>query len=180
MSKKDKSNLDAEDEGAAKKPSIVKTLIVKGGLFLIVAGIGGAGAFYAVASGMVVAPAGGGMPQLAGAASAPEAEVHPMSYFAIENPFTCNLKASSRLMQVSISVSTKADPKIFEAITEHEAPIRASILALLMSQTLEDISSVEGKNALRASLRDAINRELKARAGSGGIDEVFFTDMIIQ
>jgi flagellar FliL protein len=42
------------------------------------------------------------------------------------------------------------------------------------------ISTPEGKKQLQKELKDAINQVLISREGFGGIDDVYFTSLIIQ
>jgi flagellar protein FliL len=102
------------------------------------------------------------------------------SYHAFEQAFTFNIAGSARLMQVRISVSTTSPPTLFETMAQHDAPLRAAILAALMEQNADDLTTADGKLALTRHLRDVINAELAARGGKGRIAEVFFTDLIIQ
>jgi flagellar FliL protein len=103
-----------------------------------------------------------------------------ISYYRMKDSFTSNLKDSSRLVQITISLSTRYDGKVFEAVEKHEDAIRARLLALLLELTPVDVTSEAAKRQLRLRMRDAVNDELKRRAGFDGVEEAFITSLIIQ
>ncbi len=59
-------------------------------------------------------------------------------------------------------------------------PIRSTILMVLSQQDSFSISTPEGKLKLQKELKDGINTVLKQRTGFGGIDNVYFTTMVVQ
>ena len=50
----------------------------------------------------------------------------------------------------------------------------------LGQQNADDLEQPEGKLRLKRKLRDIINDTLKEKAGFGGIEDVYFTNMVIQ
>ena len=59
-------------------------------------------------------------------------------------------------------------------------PIRSAILMVLSQQDSFTISTPEGKLKLQKDLKQAINDVLRQRTGFGGIDNVYFTSMVVQ
>lgn len=149
-------------------PRTRKRLMIWLLLIVLLAAAGGGAAYYM----LVYRPA---EPQ-----HAPAVKPVVASYFTFDEAFTCNLAGSARLMQVKLSVSTMAPPVLFETLSQHEAPLRAAILALLMEQPIETVTSRAGKQTLSRELRDVINAELERHGGDGRIDAVYVTDLIIQ
>jgi flagellar FliL protein len=178
---------DDTAEAAAKPPKrsmgkrllrLALRLIVPVGAFLG----GGAGAIYAISSGLVEPPdpkADEHLPKLAMDDDG-DGEKPVISYYRMKDSFTSNLKDSSRLVQITISLSTRYDGKVFEAVEKHEDAIRARLLALLLELTPVDVTSEAAKRQLRLRMRDAVNDELKRRAGFDGVEEAFITSLIIQ
>ena len=77
-------------------------------------------------------------------------------YFEVEKGFTSNLKEPDRYVEVALGVSTHGE------------------------QSAEDISTLPGKTRLQGRLRVALNDLLKAKTGKAGIDDVYFTNFIVQ
>lgn len=102
------------------------------------------------------------------------------TYYAIEEPFTSNLKDSSSFAQLSLSVATYYDRQVLDNIASHETAIRSAILLTLAEQELEPLGTQQGKHALQKSLTDAINVVLKEKTGFGGVNNVYFTSFVVQ
>lgn len=103
-----------------------------------------------------------------------------LAYVEIDNAFTSNLIDTGRYLQLHIAVSTSGGPEVTAAITEHKPAIVSAVLAVLGEAGENDVGDREAKNRLRASLRTAINDILKSKAGTTGVDEVFFTSLVVQ
>jgi len=102
------------------------------------------------------------------------------SYYPITDTFTSNLRDTDGFMQVGIGVATFYDERVTEAMKTDEMPIRSAVLMTLANQDAMAISTPEGKKQLQKELKDAINQVLISREGFGGIDDVYFTSLIIQ
>ena len=63
---------------------------------------------------------------------------------------------------------------------DHELAIRSRILVELASTDAADISTAQGKEKLQQRLTKAINDELIAHEGFGGVDNVYFRSLIVQ
>ena len=59
-------------------------------------------------------------------------------------------------------------------------PVRSAILMTMSQQDSFTISTPEGKLRLQKELKDAINAVLKQRTGFGGIDNVYFSSIVVQ
>jgi flagellar FliL protein len=66
------------------------------------------------------------------------------------------------------------------ALTLHMPLIRNSLVLLFSSQSFADLQTEEGKVALKAAAVDAINGILEQETGQGGIDDVLFTNFVMQ
>lgn len=148
--------------GAAK-------LLFGGGLFIAGAAAGGFGAAIGTAR------LGGG-----GDHEAPAAAAAPVEYVEIDNAFTSNLVDTGRYLQVRLSVSTTGGPAVVAAITRHKPALISTVLAVLGESAENDVADRPAKDKLRARLLTAINEVLKAKGEPSGIDEVFFTSLVVQ
>lgn len=152
----------------------------KGGLIimlvggLVLAGGGAAGGFFF--AGKASASSGGGE-----AKHEEKAEGKPVKYFEVEKGFTSNLKEPDRYVELSVGVSTSGgDEKLGEEIKGNDMAIRSAVLSVLSEQSADQISTLAGKQALQQKLKATINDTLKSKTGKGGIDDVYFTNFILQ
>jgi flagellar FliL protein len=59
-------------------------------------------------------------------------------------------------------------------------PIRSAVLMVLAEQDPAMLSTSQGKQMLQRRLSGAINGVLREKEGFGGIDNVYFTSLVIQ
>ena len=186
---------DAATTAPKKKGKAKKFLLI--GIGLAVLGGGGAGA--AVFAGLIgpgQGPAAPDLPKLVlregvseAEASAyfsptgdkrPDASKFVATYYPLSDNFTSNLQAGTGMVQLSLGVSTFYDERVLEAVKTHEMAIRSAVLLALSEQDAGALSTPQGKEQLKAKLRLAVNDVLKKREGFGGIDDVYFTTLVIQ
>ncbi|MEO8722398.1 MAG: flagellar basal body-associated FliL family protein [Sphingobium sp.] len=102
------------------------------------------------------------------------------TYYQIPIPFTSNLIDTDSFAQISIAVSTYYDARVTAALKTHEMALRSAILLLLAQEAETVIATPQGKQQLQAKLTKLINKILKENTGYGGIDNVYFTNFVIQ
>ncbi len=111
-------------------------------------------------------------------------KVDPMkfevTYIALEQSFTANLADGAGFVQLGISLATYYDGKIVQNIERQAVPIRSSVLMVLSQQDAAVLSTPQGKQLLQRDLTDAINQVLREKESFGGIDNVYFTNLVIQ
>lgn len=110
----------------------------------------------------------------------PDPKKYQVAYFPIAESFTTNLADGSGFLQVGISLSTYYDDKVAANIQRQAVPIRSAVLMVLAEQDPAYLSTSQGKQRLQSQLTDAINEVLRANEGFGGIDNVYFTNLVIQ
>lgn len=103
-----------------------------------------------------------------------------VTYYAVEQPFTANLADGSGFVQMGLSLSTYYDGKVIANIKRQTVPIRSAILMVLSEQDAAVISTPMGKQMLQRQLTEAINEVLRQKEGFGGIDNVYFSSLVIQ
>ena len=94
--------------------------------------------------------------------------------------FTTNLMNSRKFLQISVGVSTQYDDRVMANVEAHQLALRSEILGTMSEFTEESIQGKAGRQALAASLQDAINSKLELLENFGGIDEVHFTSFVLQ
>lgn len=110
----------------------------------------------------------------------PPVEQNPVIYHSFE-PITVNLATAGpvRFLRVTIILTTR-NPPVIAAINKHLPRIRNDLLAQLAAQDAAIINTTEGKNALREELRTLISGILINAGEASGIQDVLFTDFIMQ
>ncbi|WP_313806075.1 flagellar basal body-associated FliL family protein [Sphingobium sp.] len=102
------------------------------------------------------------------------------TYFQLQTPFTSNMSDTDAFAQISLAISTYYDMRVIEAIKTHEMAIRSQVLMMLAEQPVEALSTPQGKRALQGRIKVIINDILKQKTGYGGVDNVYFTNFVIQ
>ncbi len=103
-----------------------------------------------------------------------------VTYFALEQSFTANLADGAGFVQLGLSLATYYDGKIIANITRQIVPIRSAVLMVLSQQDAAVLSTPQGKQMLQRELAQSINEVLREKEGFGGIDNVYFTNLVIQ
>lgn len=106
--------------------------------------------------------------------------VFQATYYPLEDQFTSNLRGGESFVQIGIGVSTYYDEREIERVQRHEMAIRSAVLMVISEQDPVAVTTVQGKQALKVMLRNAINDVLTNREGFGGIEEVYFTSFVTQ
>ena len=138
------------------------------------AAVGGFGAV--IAAGALGFGSGGGSHPPARAAVAPSS----VDYIEIDQAFTSNLADTGRYLQVRLSASHRGGQALAAAIARHKPAIVSSVLGVLGEAGEADVATREAKHRLRIRLKQAINETLKHNGVGGGIDDVFFTSLVVQ
>ena len=102
------------------------------------------------------------------------------TYFQLQAPFTSNMSDTDAFAQISVAVSTYYDMRVIEGIKTHEMAIRSQVLMMLAQQPETMLATPEGKRLLQGKIKAVINDILKQKTGYGGIDNVYFTNFVIQ
>lgn len=89
--------------------------------------------------------------------------------------FIVNLAGSKgrKVAKVNMELELKGD-KVADEIDKRKAQVRDIIIIILSSKTYEEVSTREGKDALRGEVKDVINSFLV----QGKISNVFFTEFL--
>ena len=157
-------------KGGSKLKMIIIIAVVV--VLLLVAGIG-ATLFF---TGAFSKKGGTG----ANAAHATEKK-HPPIYFSIQPAMVVNFQnpTQARYLQVAIDVMAR-DPKVIEEVKTNMPAIRNRLIILLSAQHYKEISTPDGKQKLRKAVLDSINAVLKESGASGKVEQVYFTNFVMQ
>jgi len=109
-----------------------------------------------------------------------EAERWKFNYYAFEKPLLSNLAGSRKVMQVTLTIMTHYDERVIKNLKTHELALRAGILDVMRQKTDADLLRPDFRKALAEDLRLVINSLLEKYEGFGGIEEVMFTEFVVQ
>lgn len=175
MAKKEVEVEVAATESPSSGPSMKMIIIILVVVQLVM--FGGLAAFL-MSSGVMHQKNGGSSDHSESASSEKAADA---IYIPFTPAFTVNFggSSSSRFMQVTIEAMTH-DPSVVELVNKHMPVIRNNIVLLLSSQSVESVSTLEGKEKLRQEILKSVQDILQKRAGKPGIEEIYFTSFVMQ
>jgi flagellar FliL protein len=82
-------------------------------------------------------------------------------------------------LQAELTLMTR-DGSVIGAVELHQAMIRNSLIMLIGGKSFEDLQTAEGKELLRQDCLQEIQRLLQQEIGKPGIEQVLFTDFVMQ
>ena len=110
----------------------------------------------------------------------PELTRFEYTYLQIEREFLVNLSGSKKVMSVQLAVMTHYDDRVFENVKKHEFALRSVIMDVMRQTTEADMVKPDFRKELAAKIRDAINTLLEKYEDFGGVEDVYFTNFIVQ
>lgn len=105
----------------------------------------------------------------------------PAIYYPLKPPILVNfsVKGRQRFLQVELTLMTR-DGSVISAIELHQSMIRNALILLIGGHSFEELQTAEGKELLRQSCLQEIQRLLEQEIGKPGIEQVLFTDFVMQ
>jgi len=173
---------DADDAaaggGGGKKKLIIFIVL---GILLIGLSIGGT--LFAVKM-MTPEPtvAEGAEGEEGSAEEEPEEEIKmPAIYFPLKPPIIVNFNARGRqrFLQAELTLMTREND-VIEAVELHMPMIRNSLVLLFGGQVYEELQTAEGKELLRQQALTDLQSILEQEIGKTGIEQVLFTNFVMQ
>jgi flagellar protein FliL len=168
---------DAKPADAKEAPpkSSKKRLII-----IIIAAVvllgGGGGAWFALAG------KGDDKKEEAKAKEAAHEVKLPAQFVVLDPPFVVNFEASTsaRFLQIAVQLMTR-EPHMVEVLERNSPIIRNDLLLLFGNKQVEEVSTNEGKEALREAALAAV-RAIAAAEGEKpeAIEAVYFTSFVMQ
>lgn len=109
-----------------------------------------------------------------------EAQEPPESHYLAMQQLLVNFDYQGSMRYVQTEMQLMAhDESVLEAAAHNMPALRNRLIMLLSDQDFAALRTVEGKEALRQAVRQALNQELAER-GAGAIDDVYFTSFVLQ
>jgi len=110
----------------------------------------------------------------------PESARFEYSYMQIEKDFLVNIMNSKKVMSISLAVMTHYDERVFANVKKHDFALRSAILDILRQVPESEVNKPEFRVELSRKIRDAMNTLLEKYEDFGGIEEVLYTNFVIQ
>ncbi len=110
----------------------------------------------------------------------PELQRFESSYMELEKNLLANITGSRKVMAVNLGLMTFYDDRVFKNVKKHEMALRSVALDVMRQTTEGDLSRPEFRKELAAKLRDAMNGILTKYEDFGGIEEIYFTQFVVQ
>jgi flagellar FliL protein len=120
----------------------------------------------------------GGPPKLN--KKSPDSPRFDYTYFQLEREFLVNLSGSKKVMSVQIAIMTRYDERVVENIKKHEFALRSAIMDSMRMTTEADLAKPDFRRDLAKKVADVMNTLLEKYEDFGGVEEVNFTNFIVQ
>lgn len=112
--------------------------------------------------------------------NAPPAQL-PAIYYPLKPAIMVNftVRGRQRFLQAELTLMMR-DGAVVSAIELHQPMIRNALIMLIGGQSFEELQTAEGKELLRQSCLQEIQRLLQQEIGTPGIEQVLFTNFVMQ
>ena len=160
----------ANQQVVPASPGPLKRIILIVLIAIIAAGAAGAGVWFFMSK---RAPA-------AAAEAAPPPPAVPL-FFPLES-MTVNLQSDDgqqHFLRIGLTLKL-TDPKTQQELTDHMPEVRSRILLALSNKHPDDLAPLDGKRALATELRTLIEQPTDNGAAPIHIQDVLFTEFIVQ
>jgi flagellar FliL protein len=112
--------------------------------------------------------------------SEPDVTKFESRYKEMSRPLIANVSSSRKVMSVTVAIMTHYDDKVLNNMDKHEFALRSAALDVLRQVTEAEIDKPTFRIELAEKIRLAMNSVLERYEDFGGIEQVLFTEFIIQ
>ena len=180
MADKEKEEEQTTEGGEKKKSSLLLIIII--GVLVLILIIGAVVAFLMM--GNEEPAAANGAPTQQEASAAPEEDTEPSNPSLTEvglmyplDGFTVNLLSESGKRYLKVEMNLELEGEELSPELDTKKPVfRDVIIRILSSKSLEEISTIKGKEKLKEQIVSDLNMRLK----DGKVKNVYFTDFVVQ
>jgi flagellar FliL protein len=156
-----------------RSPGLIKRTLLIALIALVAAGLAGGGTWFYMSRHETAAPA-------QAAAQAPKPSPVPV-FFALE-PMTVNLQSDDgeqHYLRIGLTLKLNDQPTQ-EHLTAHMPEIRSRVLLALSNKHPEELAPLDGKRALAKELAALIEQPTEAGSAPVHVDDVLFTEFVVQ
>jgi flagellar FliL protein len=186
----EEAEVAAATQEAKKGGGLVKTIALGFGMFFlviaaqIVTSIVGCMVMPGLMPGCAARVAEEETKTLGKAAKKVEEPKAPPVYLAFDPPLVVSFQdqTTMRFLQATVEVMAR-DEESINAVKLHMPVIRNNLLNTLTGKTIADLTSPEGKEALRVACLAEVKRIVKANTGKDSkvnVEDLYFTSFVVQ
>ena len=105
----------------------------------------------------------------------------PAIYYPIKPAVivTFDVKGRRRYLQADVTLMTR-DNDVVAALETHMPMVRNALTLIIGGQIYEEIQTAEGKELMRLACLEEIRSLMEAEIGKPGVEQVLFTDLVMQ
>ncbi len=102
-------------------------------------------------------------------------------YFPLKPPIIVDFQARGRqrFLQAELTLMVREED-VIQTVELHMPMIRNSLVLLFGGQIYDDLQTAEGKELLRQEALEAVQQLLEAEIGKPGVEQVLFTNFVMQ
>jgi flagellar FliL protein len=102
------------------------------------------------------------------------------TYMELERTLLSNITNSRKVISLKLAIMTYYDQRVFDNVKKHEFALRSAILDVVRQTTEADIVKPSFRLDLAEKIRLTMNALLEKYEDFGGIEEVHFTEFVVQ
>lgn len=182
MAEEELEQEDGEEQEGEKKPSggkkkwIIIALVV---LLLIGASVGGTLFLLGTFEEPEVSEEDGEVAEQVEETEEPA--IQPAIYYPMKPEFTTNyeVRGRQRYMQLHVTLMLREND-VVSSLELHMPALRNAMVMLLRNQDYQELQTAEGKELLRQQALLKIQEVLEHEIGKPGIEQVLFTNLVLQ
>ena len=110
----------------------------------------------------------------------PELTRFENTYMEIERPLVANIVSSRKVMQIKVAIMTHYDDRVVANMEKHEFAVRSEMLDVMRKIDEVRLSDPNFRADLAEQLKLAVNSVLEKYEDFGGVEEVMFTEFVVQ
>jgi len=110
----------------------------------------------------------------------PELTRFENTYMEIERALVANIINSRKVMQIKVAMMTHYDDRVVANMEKHEFAIRSEMLDVMRKIDEARLSDPNFRADLAEQLKLAVNSVLEKYEDFGGVEEVMFTEFVVQ
>ena len=110
----------------------------------------------------------------------PELTRFENTYMEIERPLVANIVNSRKVMQIKVAIMTHYDERVVANMEKHAPAIRSETLDVIRKVDEQILNQPEFRRNLAEQIKLAMNSVLEKYEDFGGVEEVLFTEFVVQ
>jgi flagellar FliL protein len=110
----------------------------------------------------------------------PELTRFENTYMEIERPLVANIVNSRKVMQIKVAIMTHYDDRVVANMEKHAFAVRSEMLDVMRKIDETRLSEPNFRADLAEQLKIAVNTVLEKYEDFGGVEEVMFTEFVVQ